>query len=179
MDLQMPVMDGFTATETIREDPRFASLPIIAMTAHATLEERDNCIAAGMNEHIGKPIDVACLYDTLRRWLKPAEKRLSPSPRPLDDSPLPDDLPGLDADAVLASLLEKLSALNALLADDDASSCGLFAEIETQLAAVDKGATSTAGKALAVFDFSEAMDALRPMENGLRTLLERPAADPA
>ena len=68
MDLQMPVMDGFQATAAIRADPRFHSLPIVAMTAHATVEEKERCIAAGMNDHVAKPIDPAVLYATLDRF---------------------------------------------------------------------------------------------------------------
>ena len=68
MDLQMPEMDGFQATAQIRADSRFANLPIIAMTAHATLEERQRCLAAGMNDHISKPIDPGALFGTLRRY---------------------------------------------------------------------------------------------------------------
>jgi two-component system sensor histidine kinase/response regulator len=67
MDLQMPVMDGHQATSKIRSDPRFAALPIYAMTAHATLEERELCLANGMNGHIAKPIDPALLFDTLSK----------------------------------------------------------------------------------------------------------------
>jgi two-component system sensor histidine kinase/response regulator len=67
MDLQMPVMDGHQATSKIRSDPRFTGLPIYAMTAHATLEEREFCVANGMNGHIAKPIDPALLFDTLSR----------------------------------------------------------------------------------------------------------------
>ena len=53
----MPEMDGYQATAKLRSDARFAELPIIAMTAHATMEERQRCLAAGMNDHISKPID--------------------------------------------------------------------------------------------------------------------------
>jgi two-component system sensor histidine kinase/response regulator len=67
MDLQMPVMDGHQATAKIRSDPRFKELPIYAMTAHATLEERDLCVANGMSGHIAKPIDPALLFDTLNK----------------------------------------------------------------------------------------------------------------
>jgi two-component system, sensor histidine kinase and response regulator len=65
MDLQMPEMDGYTATQQLRQDPRFQSLPIIAMTAHATADDRERCHAAGMNAHVSKPIDPDVLYQTL------------------------------------------------------------------------------------------------------------------
>jgi two-component system sensor histidine kinase/response regulator len=72
MDLQMPVMGGYEAAEKIRADARFAKLPIIAMTAHATIEEKQKCLAAGMNDHISKPIDPVALFDTVGRFYKPA-----------------------------------------------------------------------------------------------------------
>jgi two-component system sensor histidine kinase/response regulator len=65
MDMQMPVMDGHEATRAIRSDPRYDSLPIIAMTAQAMAEERDQCLAEGMNDHITKPIDPDLLYRTV------------------------------------------------------------------------------------------------------------------
>jgi signal transduction histidine kinase/DNA-binding response OmpR family regulator/HPt (histidine-containing phosphotransfer) domain-containing protein len=71
MDLQMPEMDGFQATSKLRSDSRFTSLPIIAMTAHATVEERQRCLAAGMNEHIAKPIDPGHLIATVARFYEP------------------------------------------------------------------------------------------------------------
>src|SRR5262249_39391053 len=55
MDLQMPEMDGLEATRVIREDARLQALPIIAMTAHALLEERQRCLEVGMNDHVAKP----------------------------------------------------------------------------------------------------------------------------
>jgi two-component system sensor histidine kinase/response regulator len=80
MDLQMPEMDGYQATARIRADSRFASLPIIAMTAHATIEERASCIAAGMNDHISKPIYPSVLFDTVARHVRPALAVTPPSP---------------------------------------------------------------------------------------------------
>jgi signal transduction histidine kinase/DNA-binding response OmpR family regulator/HPt (histidine-containing phosphotransfer) domain-containing protein/HAMP domain-containing protein len=68
MDLQMPEMDGFQATARIRSDPRSATLPIVAMTAHATVEERQRCLAAGMNDHVAKPIDPDQLIETVARF---------------------------------------------------------------------------------------------------------------
>jgi CheY-like chemotaxis protein len=73
MDLQMPEMDGYQATAKLRGDPRFSTLVIIAMTAHATVEERQRCLAATMNDHISKPIDPAMLFDTVGRYYKRAD----------------------------------------------------------------------------------------------------------
>ena len=73
MDLQMPEMDGYQATARLRSDTRLASLPIIAMTAHATIEERQRCLAAGMNDHVAKPIDPDNLFETVARFYRPAE----------------------------------------------------------------------------------------------------------
>ena len=83
MDLQMPEMDGFTATRLLRSDPRLQKLPIIAMTAHALVEERQRCLDAGMNDHISKPIDPDALFSTLLRWAKPKSRTTS------DTEPLP------------------------------------------------------------------------------------------
>jgi PAS domain S-box-containing protein len=69
MDLQMPELDGYQATGTIRSRLGPASPPIIAMTAHAMAEERDRCLAEGMVAHLPKPIDVRTLYALLARWM--------------------------------------------------------------------------------------------------------------
>jgi len=65
MDIQMPVMDGLTATKLIRQQEVFAHLPIIAMTAHARKEDRDNSMAAGMNIHMAKPVQADILLKTI------------------------------------------------------------------------------------------------------------------
>jgi CheY-like chemotaxis protein len=70
MDMQMPVMDGIEATRAIRSDPRFDSLPIIAMTANAMAADRDKCLEAGMNDHIPKPIDAKELFRVLSHWTR-------------------------------------------------------------------------------------------------------------
>lgn len=65
MDIQMPVMDGFAATRAIRHDLGLSQLPIIAMTANAMASDREECLAAGMNEHVGKPFDLPHLVSLL------------------------------------------------------------------------------------------------------------------
>lgn len=71
MDCQMPVMDGYTATRKIRENPSWSALPILAMTANTMAGEREKVIEAGMNEHIAKPLKIEQLYLTLAQWIKP------------------------------------------------------------------------------------------------------------
>jgi len=78
MDMQMPVMDGVSATKAIRSNPRFLTLPIIAMTANAMDTDREMCIQAGMNDHVAKPIDPDQLFATILRWIK--MRRPIPSP---------------------------------------------------------------------------------------------------
>ncbi|WP_052452236.1 hybrid sensor histidine kinase/response regulator [Noviherbaspirillum autotrophicum] len=68
MDLQMPEMDGFEATATLRSDPALAELPVLALTAHGTQQDRARCIAAGMNDHLTKPVVPHVLIDALKRW---------------------------------------------------------------------------------------------------------------
>jgi two-component system sensor histidine kinase/response regulator len=69
MDCQMPVMDGYTATRRLRENPLFNTLPILAMTANATDSDKASVLEAGMNDHISKPIVPRHLYQTLANWL--------------------------------------------------------------------------------------------------------------
>ena len=69
MDCQMPVLDGFEATRRIREQAALKALPVIAMTANVMEGDREKCIAAGMNDYIGKPVIEAALKKTLARWL--------------------------------------------------------------------------------------------------------------
>ncbi|MGE5652626.1 MAG: 7TM diverse intracellular signaling domain-containing protein [Bacillota bacterium] len=107
MDIQMPEMGGHDATRSIRTDPRFASLPIIAMTAHASEEERAACIRSGMQDHITKPINPALFYQTLARWLP---RGATPAAGPVHlAGPLPDmpaiEIPGFDT----ADTLERLA----------------------------------------------------------------------
>ena len=105
MDIQMPVMDGYTATRFIREQLGLHALPIVAMTANAMSSDRDACLAAGMNEHIGKPFDMAKLVSTLIRLtqLEPDLQWVDGTEDDRVTAPLP-DVPGLDLKTALARL---------------------------------------------------------------------------
>jgi CheY-like chemotaxis protein/HPt (histidine-containing phosphotransfer) domain-containing protein len=81
MDMQMPVMDGVTATREIRKNPKFAQLPVIALTANVMVSDQSEYLNAGMNDHIGKPIDPYKLAATLARWIHPSRSiEVPPSP---------------------------------------------------------------------------------------------------
>lgn len=79
MDMQMPVLDGVSATEQIRRNPKWQQLPIIAMTANAMQSDVERCITAGMNSHLAKPINVHNLYKTLSQYLSPNDGSSSKS----------------------------------------------------------------------------------------------------
>ncbi len=108
MDMQMPVMDGLSATAEIRRWPAYASLPIVAMTANAMEQDRERCLAAGMNDYVAKPIDPDELLRVLRKWVKPRKNGHSeavpsaaaPFRQAADgesDGQLPEGIDGLDS----------------------------------------------------------------------------------
>jgi CheY-like chemotaxis protein len=147
MDCQMPVMDGYTATRQIRRNPSWATLPIIAMTANVLAGEREKVLAVGMCDHIGKPLNVNAMFDTLARWIVPANPA-GPAPdmrtKPMSQAP-PDmlpDLPGIDTNAGLATTMNNPSLYRKLLAKFRDSQ-GNFAEA-FELARQDPDSTAAA-----------------------------------
>jgi PAS domain S-box-containing protein len=104
MDCQMPVMDGYTATRKIRSQERFRNLPVLAMTANAMAGDREKVLAAGMNDHIAKPINVSEMFTVIAKWITPARPLVSPVVSPesrLDPAPSIPDLPGINVAAGL------------------------------------------------------------------------------
>ncbi len=120
MDCQMPVMDGFEATRIIRADPRCADLPIIAMTANVMADDRERCLACGMNDHVGKPIDFDVFFQTLARWVRPVDHPgIEHQPTPIDRETgfaLSDRLPGFDVQGIMSALRGNQEKLVRLLA---------------------------------------------------------------
>jgi two-component system sensor histidine kinase/response regulator len=130
MDMQMPVMDGLSATQAIRQLPGLADLPILAMTANAMEQDRERCVQAGMNDHIAKPIDPNALWAALLKWVKPRQDgpQLQPHPQaPVTGQPavgpamgqgeleLPAHIPGLDVKLGLSRAVGKRSLYLSLL----------------------------------------------------------------
>jgi len=124
MDVQMPVMGGYEATRQIRADARYATLPIIAMTAHAMQGARDECLEAGMNDYISKPINPDQLFLVLTRWLKrhggntgiKVKEQTQPSGQDFVSS-LPKRLPGIDLETGLKRLNRNETLYKKLLLD--------------------------------------------------------------
>ena len=108
MDIQMPKMDGLTATRTIRQEARFNHLPIIAMTAHAMEGDHQRSLDAGMQDHLTKPINPDALYAALLHWIAPRTGASTGTPAHSSDpsaaTTIP-ALPGIDTAAGLAHCL--------------------------------------------------------------------------
>lgn len=100
----MPVMDGYTAAAKIRAQPRFADLPVIAMTANTMSGDREKVLAAGMNDHIGKPINLREMFHTLAQWIVPNQEvdRELPPAVTVEPSVTIPQLRGVDAASGLA-----------------------------------------------------------------------------
>jgi two-component system sensor histidine kinase/response regulator len=114
MDVQMPLMDGETATRRIRALEGFDRLPVLAMTANAMSGDRERCLAAGMNDHIAKPIEPEQLFSALLRWIPPragAERPAEAAPAPAREAPSGEleglRIPGLDVSLGLRRVLGK------------------------------------------------------------------------
>ena len=108
MDCQMPVLDGYAATRALRQRPALRDLPVIAMTANAMVGDREKVLAAGMNDHIAKPIKFDEMFATLARWVRPGAMASTASADLANGGagaePLA-ALPGIDTRAGLAGLM--------------------------------------------------------------------------
>ncbi len=103
IDLQMPVMDGYEAIKRIRERKEWKDVPVIALTAHAMVGEKEKCLKAGMNDYLSKPFDPESLIDMLKKWLRPelvkeAEQSQNDKAEQ-DEILLPGSMPGIDIEA--------------------------------------------------------------------------------
>jgi two-component system, sensor histidine kinase and response regulator len=113
MDMQMPVMDGLEATRALRRVERFASLPVVAMTANAMEEDRRRCLESGMNDFLVKPIDPQELLTVVLRWVRQRPPAVPAARHPGFD--LPESIAGLDTAQGLANMAGKQGLYMAIL----------------------------------------------------------------
>ena len=156
MDIQMPVLDGYQATQKIREIPQFKSLPIIAMTAYAMKGDREHCLEAGMNDYITKPIELDVFFNILSRWL-PNQKinRLLETPEKSNDTnklekktevdALQNKIPAIDIKIALSRVGGNVSLLKKLLREFHKDYCHIGEKI---LSGIQQQQYSTSKKQL-------------------------------
>ncbi len=150
MDVQMPVMDGYTATREIRNlKSEIRNVPIIAMTAHAMAGDAEKSIAAGMSDHVTKPIDPDQLFSTLQKWIKPDKERIHTEQPKVsteaiatgvsepDAEKFPNSLPGFDLEDGLKRLQWNEKLYRKLLLDFGVKYAGAADEIRQALEAKD------------------------------------------
>jgi two-component system sensor histidine kinase/response regulator len=139
MDIQMPVMGGFEATQEIRKDERFKDLPIIAMTAHAMAGDREKSVEAGMNDHVTKPIDPNQLISVLTKWIKPGHWETSDgatdssSESKKSEDVLPPELPGISIESGLGRVAGNRHLYTKLLCKFKAGQENAVEQIKTAL----------------------------------------------
>ena len=153
MDIQMPVMDGLTACREIRKEPRFAQLPILAMTANAMSGDREICLSAGMQDHIAKPIDLTEMFAKLMKWIQPVTRQprstagqevATGQPKPEEKRPeklanmatLP-VIPGINTQAGLKRMGSNVSGYQELLGKFRSNQGSSTADIQNSLAEQD------------------------------------------
>jgi two-component system sensor histidine kinase/response regulator len=148
MDMQMPVMDGIEATRAVRADPRFADLPIIAMTANAMASDRELCLEAGMNDHIAKPIDPDQLFGVLLRWIKHgvdgAADGVALVRTPMPPPPIDIEIPGVDVRSGLRRTGSNAKRYKTLLSRFAQQEAGA---VDTMRTALSMGDAATAERA--------------------------------
>lgn len=140
MDMQMPIMDGVSATLEIRKDPRFKDLPVVAMTANAMQADRERCLAAGMNDHVAKPIEPEDLWKALLKWIPPREsdgsvvRRTQPAQAKMA---LPTQIAGLDLELGLRRVMGNTALYLSILRQFVEGQKTVPAEIDAAMALQD------------------------------------------
>ncbi|HMP11708.1 PAS domain S-box protein [Hydrogenophaga sp.] len=148
MDMQMPVLDGLRATESIRRGLGLVDLPVVAMTANATVSDRDACFKSGMNAHIGKPFDIGEVVSVVRQLMRTAGHE------PSRASPL-----SAGADGAGGAVLEDAAALRRLGGDAD-----LLVQLRARFVDAAQGLVQQADARLARAEWSAVADAMHQLK---------------
>ncbi|MBF0102350.1 MAG: response regulator [Desulfobacterales bacterium] len=149
MDVQMPIMSGYEATGLIRRNEKFKDLPIIAMTAHAISGAKEECIQAGMNDYVSKPIDPDKLHKALVQWIKPdirelteeQKEKLKQSNDQNADVEMPENLAGINIEDAMKRLKGNKRLLKELLLGFSKKYASITEEIRSE---IQKGDFTTA-----------------------------------
>ena len=146
MDIQMPVMDGMSATKKLRSDLRFKQLPIIAMTANAMQTDIAECLAVGMNDHISKPINVQELFKKLNKWIQAANPQIpeafinkaegSKTIDKIEETKIA-EIPGIDIKAGINRVAGNIALYKKILGKFIQSQSSVINDIKATLAAND------------------------------------------
>ncbi|NTV94474.1 MAG: response regulator [Thiobacillus sp.] len=137
MDIQMPVLDGLSATRELRAEPRFRDLPIVAMTAHAMDGDLERSLEAGMNDHLTKPIDADRLHTALLRWIPVGAGNAGTAPEMAAAEAVIPPLAGIDTDRGLANHMQRPALYLRMLAGFPAEFGASADDIGRALAAND------------------------------------------
>ncbi len=180
MDVQMPEMDGISATRIIRQQWPADRLPILALTAHAYEEEKQNCRDAGMNDHISKPVDPEGLIRCLDSWLETSPRPSTPSPSvtektaealPQPPAALPESLSPFDLEKALTRVNGKKDLLRRLIlgfGEQYAGAADLLRDQMEKGAQVDAHRLAHSLKGVAAsLELSEVRECARQLEENL------------
>jgi PAS domain S-box-containing protein len=180
MDVQMPIMDGYTATQKIREDGRFNDLPVLAMTANATVEDREQALKMGMNAHLPKPIDPNQLFAALLSWVPHGERdvpEMATSSASFGDTDMP-IIAGIDTEAGVARIGGNVTSYRKLLQKFVLNQANAIDDIGAAIANKDNEVAVRAAHTLKGVGGSIGATALQGLGTELEaSLIKNPEAD--
>jgi two-component system sensor histidine kinase/response regulator len=187
MDMQMPVMDGLTATIEIRKDARHRDLPIVAMTANVMHQDKDKCAKAGMNDHLAKPIDPDELFRALLKWIKPkqavaAQNNAAKNPIKSATKEMDIELPiiaGLDVELGLRRVLGKKTAYLNMLRNYVINQENTPAELRAALDAEDSATAERIAHTMKGVSGNIGASSLQEMANELENMIRNNAVSDA
>jgi PAS domain S-box-containing protein len=180
MDVQMPVMDGYTATRMIRDQAKYSALPVLAMTANATVEDRERSLDAGMNEHIAKPINPRILFEALLKWIPHGDRALPAtfqSDGVAGDQPVLPELPGIDTTDGVARFGGNVQSYIKLLNKFVENQAGAVTEISRSLESGERDVAERVAHTLKGVSGSIGATELQTLAAGMEAAIKQGADD--